>query len=430
MKTTEKPAQANATSAQVPLSPSESRSLTRLDSGASTWQFDDLSSSDIQGSKRHNQIQSRELSDPQSSPQSSAITPNKRQRSSINPSDTTSLSPSVANKRPRLDLDEKSYPCLECGKSFAADRWYDHLVRVHFPEYVWACECKENQDPNLPKLWLRWDNFRKHMIDKHNHTRNPEADAALRSGSLKVEDCYHSFCGFCQRRLESRQSSLEHIKEHLDDGLQLKDWTHRCSSKHDLRSHIPGLKNKFGGVNNADGRATDDDESNGDGFYPPNARGNQNYGSDNGPRDNAGGPRSSRRNEGESKSHGNHQSDGSGIVHCEVAESLLPYGSNQIMIPFKSLRELGRGGYGVVDEVISNSSKETFARKTIRSRQTSHDKTSHIGQLRNELQILKTLKHPHLIKLVCYYTYQASFCIIMSPVADLNLADYMRQNYY
>jgi serine/threonine protein kinase len=96
------------------------------------------------------------------------------------------------------------------------------------------------------------------------------------------------------------------------------------------------------------------------------------------------------------------------------------------MLPFKSLRGLGQGGYGTVDEVVS-SPKETYARKTIRARQASHNTTSYISQLRNELRILKKLNHPHLIKLVGYYTTQTSFYIIMSPVADVNLADYIRQ---
>jgi serine/threonine protein kinase len=422
-------AKASAPIEHVPLSPSETRSLTSPNAGAFTGQFDDLSSYNIARSRRsHSQMQTPGLSDPQSSQVFSPLASHNRRITSNNPSDTMSMSVTVTRKRPRLDLSEKLYPCLECGKSCPADRWYDHLVRVHFPECVWICGCKESKDMDIQKLWPRLDNFLKHLVDKHGHTRSPAADALMKSRGIEVIGCYHHICGFCETPLQSRQNSLDHIKDHLENGLQFENWTHLCSSNHDLRSQIRADLNGYADIDNGSKRGLGNDENGGDGNGTYDAHQQQNHGSYNTSHANARGARSLMGNFGGSQSHNNHQSDKSNPVDCEVSELLVSSDLDEIMLPFKSLRELGHGGYGVVDEVISGSSKYTYARKTIRSRQASHNTTSYISQLRNELRILKKLNHPHLIKLVGYYTTHTSFYIIMSPVADVNLSDYIRQN--
>jgi serine/threonine protein kinase len=418
----------SASFAQVPLSPSDTRSLTSPDAGALMGQFDDLSSYKIARSRRsHSQMQTPGLSNPRSSQVFSPPASRKRQIPSNNPSDTMSLSVTVTSKRSKLDLSEKSYPCLECGRSCPVDRWYEHLARVHFPECVWICGCKENKDTDIQKLWPRLDNFLKHLVDKHGHMRSSAADASVKSCGIKVIGCYHHICGFCKTPLQSRQNSFDHIKDHLEDGLQFENWTHLCSSNHDLRSHISADLNGHADIDNRSKRGPGDDESSEDGNDSYDAHQQQNHGSDNTPCANAGGARSLIGNFGGSQSYSNHQSRKSNPADCEVSELPLSSDLDEIMLPFKSLRELGHGGYGVVDEVISSSSKETYARKTIRSRQASYNTTSYISQLRNELRILKKLNHPHLIKLVGYYTTHTSFYIIMSPVADVNLADYIHQ---
>jgi serine/threonine protein kinase len=418
----------SASFAPVPLSPSDTRSLTSPDTGALMGQSDDLSSYKISRSRRsHSQMQTPGLFDPRSSQVFSPLASRKRRITSNNPSDTVSLPVTLTSKRSKLDHSEKSYPCLECGRSCPADRWYEHLVRVHFPECVWICGCKENKDTDIQKLWPRLDNFLKHLVDKHGYIRSPEADASMKSRGIEVIGCYHHICGFCKTPLQSRQNSLDHIKDHLEGGLQFENWTHLCSSNHDLRSHIRADLNGHADIDNRSKRGPGDDENGEDGNDSYDARQQQNHRSDNTLHANAGCARSSIGNFGGSQSYSNHQSRKSNLVDYKVSELPLSSDLDEITLPFRSLRELGRGGYGVVDEVISSSSKETYARKTIRSRQASHNTTSYISQLRNELRILKKLNHPHLIRLVGYYTTHTSFYIIMSPVGDVNLADYIHK---
>jgi serine/threonine protein kinase len=421
---------ASASIVHVPLSPSESRSFASPDAGALIGQSDDSRSS----RRSHSQMQMQALpaplrADPRSSQVFSPPASRKCRLPSKNLTETMSMSVSISSKRPRLDTNEKLYPCLECGKLYHVNGWYEHLVRVHFPECVWTCGCKENKDTDMQKLWPRWDNFLKHQVERHAFKRSPEADASMKSRSIEVVGCYHRICGFCESPLQSRQNSLDHIKDHLDNGLKLENWTHLCLSNHDLRSHILADLNCYPDINNRANHGPGDDENDGDGYGSYEAHRQQNYGSSNTPA-NSVGARGSIGNpaaSGGSQPQNNHQSNSINRGDCEEPETPLSSDLDETMLPFKSLRELGHGGYGIVDEVVSSSSKETYARKTIRSRQASHNTTSYISQLRNELRILKKLNHPHLIKLVGYYTTHTSFYIIMSPVADVNLADYMRR---
>jgi serine/threonine protein kinase len=420
---------ASVSFAQIPLSPSESRSFASPDAGALIGQSGDSRSS----GRSLSQTQMQALpglwrADPRSTQVFSPPAPRRRRLPSKNLTDAISTSVSISGKRPRLDINEKLYPCLECAKRYPVDGWYEHLVRVHFPECVWTCGCKENKDTDMQKLWPRWDNFLKHIVERHAFKRSPAADASMKSRGIQVIGCYHHICGFCESQLQGRQNSLDHIKDHLDNGLQYENWTHLCLSNHDLRSHISADLNCSLDINNRANRGPSDDENGGNGYGSYETHRQQNYGSSSKPA-NAGGARDSIGNPGSfegSQPQNHHQSNTINRADCDTLETLLS-SDLEIMLPFKSLRELGRGGYGIVDEVVSSSCKETYARKTIRSRQASHNTTSYISQLRNELRVLKKLNHPHLIKLVGYYTTQTSFYIIMSPVADVNLADYIRR---
>jgi len=408
----------------LPLSLSERRSFTSPDVGTLVDHLDDTK----RPKRSHNQIQLQVLpgpyaSDPRNSQVFSPPASRKRRLPNKNISDTASMSVSITSKRPKLDLSEKLYPCLDCGKFYPVDGWNEHLGRVHFPECVWTCGCTENKDTGIEKLWPRWDNFLKHLVERHGFKRSPAADASMKSRGIEVVGCYHQICGFCKIPLQGRQNSLDHIKEHLDNGLQFQNWTHLCLSNHDLRSHILAGSNISPEIDNRINHNSNGEENGGDGYGSYKSHQQQKYGSNN-TSSNARSAKSSTGNSRGSQSCNNHQSNGSNYADQEASEKTLSSDLDENMLPFKSIRELGHGGYGIVDEVVSGTSKKTYARKTIRSR-ASHHTTSYISQLQNELRVLKDLDHPHLIKLVGYYTTHTSFYIIMSPVGDVNLADYM-----
>jgi len=105
------------------------------------------------------------------------------------------------------------------------------------------------------------------------------------------------------------------------------------------------------------------------------------------------------------------------------------FGLEDFQLPFNFVRKLGSGGHGIVDEVKTASYMMTFARKSVlRRRKVSS--SSHMIHLKNELSILKELEHPNLVRLIGAYTDDEYSHIIMAPVADQNLADYMRSREY
>lgn len=93
---------------------------------------------------------------------------------------------------------------------------------------------------------------------------------------------------------------------------------------------------------------------------------------------------------------------------------------------FVQVRPLGRGAFGEVDHVRSRLSRNEFARKRmLRGRTFSKDKET-ILWFERELEVLKRLSHTHLVKLIGSYTDPKYVSLIMAPVADCNLAEYLK----
>lgn len=99
--------------------------------------------------------------------------------------------------------------------------------------------------------------------------------------------------------------------------------------------------------------------------------------------------------------------------------------SKEADIPFTKIAELGKGGFGYVDRVLSTISYKEYARKLIpRGRTFKKDQTV-LRDFERELANLKKLTHPHIIELVGSYTDPRFVGIIMSPVADCNLREFL-----
>jgi serine/threonine protein kinase len=96
-------------------------------------------------------------------------------------------------------------------------------------------------------------------------------------------------------------------------------------------------------------------------------------------------------------------------------------------IPFESRGDLGHGAFGGVDKVVSLVSRKIYARKLIYRRalfpfpRAAQTMAAYVS----ELEILKRLKHRHAVELVGSYTDQSTLGLIMTPVADCNLAEYI-----
>lgn len=96
------------------------------------------------------------------------------------------------------------------------------------------------------------------------------------------------------------------------------------------------------------------------------------------------------------------------------------------LLPFQTLGILGTGGFGQVDRVRSTISYKEYARKRIRRRNVfGNDPAAAVKAFIGEVEILKRLKHRHIVELIGSYTDPACFGIVMSPVAEMDLATYL-----
>jgi len=95
-------------------------------------------------------------------------------------------------------------------------------------------------------------------------------------------------------------------------------------------------------------------------------------------------------------------------------------------IPFEMKGVLGSGGYGQVDRVLSLISFKEYARKRVlRSTAFRGRRKEDVKQFIAEIEILKRLKHRHVVEFVGSYTDAKYIGLIMSPIADEDLTAYL-----
>lgn len=94
-------------------------------------------------------------------------------------------------------------------------------------------------------------------------------------------------------------------------------------------------------------------------------------------------------------------------------------------IPLQKLEELGKGAFGFVDRVLSTVTYKEYARKLIPRGKTFKKNFEVLRDFERELSNLKKMSHIHIVELVGSYTDPKFVGILMSPVADYNLKDFL-----
>lgn len=98
-------------------------------------------------------------------------------------------------------------------------------------------------------------------------------------------------------------------------------------------------------------------------------------------------------------------------------------------LPLEMKGILGSGGYGQVDKVLSLISFKQYARKRVlRSAAFRGRKKEEVKQFVSEIEILKRLKHRHIVEFIGSYTDAKYIGLLMLPVADMDLATYMKNS--
>ncbi|KAL2065015.1 hypothetical protein VTL71DRAFT_4155 [Oculimacula yallundae] len=303
----------------------------------------------------------------------------------------------------------------------------------------------------------RKDKLIKHAQDLHGCAANVE------TWYTDINSDWKRQCGFCGATFTRWYERCAHVGDHFTSGSlrMLPDWKDPWLETDENGDQPPDEDDDDRGDDGNDNHDEDDDEDHGHNRRHKHSRnsdqrqfGNDKFSSRSGykPGNEAGSRNSKRSRRSFDSSNGRSQqcqSDdmelGNSVndIDCEkrsrqaeksqsevqsseqtlrIAPTKSP-NSQSAVEGFEFVRKLGYGTFGKVDEVFHPGTKTCFARKSIRT--SLHRSLPALAQARREVVALCSLRHVHIIGVVAYYTLEDQFSIIMSPVAEENLSEYM-----
>jgi serine/threonine protein kinase len=111
----------------------------------------------------------------------------------------------------------------------------------------------------------------------------------------------------------------------------------------------------------------------------------------------------------------------------ELEHGQHQYFKEEVVVPYQRLTVLGVGGFGEVDKVLSLTTFQEYARKRVpRSMIFAKAKQAEmVNQLVREFDILKRLKHRHIIEMIGSYSDPQFMGLIMTPIAEMDLSVYL-----
>lgn len=96
-------------------------------------------------------------------------------------------------------------------------------------------------------------------------------------------------------------------------------------------------------------------------------------------------------------------------------------------IPLQQLEDLGRGSTGFVDRVLSTISQKEYARRLIPIKRTFGKNKDALRRFESTLGDLKKLAHRHIIQVVGSYNDSRFVGVLMTPIANGNLANFLNR---
>ena len=98
--------------------------------------------------------------------------------------------------------------------------------------------------------------------------------------------------------------------------------------------------------------------------------------------------------------------------------------TREIHANFVSVKHLGSGSFGDVDEVRELSTGASYARKHIHI-DGSRAKDVVAEEVKNEVAVMHKLRHLHIATVLFYLKEEKAYSIFMLPIADHNLSEFM-----
>lgn len=93
-------------------------------------------------------------------------------------------------------------------------------------------------------------------------------------------------------------------------------------------------------------------------------------------------------------------------------------------LEFQTVKEIGKGAHGTVYRVEEKTTKELYACKDIQLANSSLEGMNP-SEVKDEILILKKLHHTHIVTISAYSQTRTGFRILMQPLADYDLKDFL-----
>ncbi|KAF2476325.1 kinase-like protein, partial [Lindgomyces ingoldianus] len=90
-------------------------------------------------------------------------------------------------------------------------------------------------------------------------------------------------------------------------------------------------------------------------------------------------------------------------------------------LPIKVLENVGTGAYAIVESVEIGS--RLYARKSIALPRYNQNRIRQTIQ--NEVSVIRSLAHPHIVRVYCTYEEKSRFAIVLDPLASCDLEAYL-----
>jgi serine/threonine protein kinase len=387
----------------------------------------------------------------------------------------------VPKKKRKLNAREsssKSYQCTYidtngeyCLREFRDSTDWKRHEETHWPQKRWECLIEGSNSTaschicsgNIDLAGQQVMNDHAGCVGRtlrHNHSF-PRKDK-LKLHVKNFHDCIANVdtwytavasgwkrqCGFCGSTLTGWGARCEHVGLHFMEGKRmLPDW--RDPWHPDAFTFNQGSDDDNDDNDDNDEHDEDEEDNYDDNDGRFNTReGEPDHDGNDRPDNGHGGPGSFQKDISNGGMSSNHEgqrrktcsnSNDPGVVDGGYRESedriggigngpwgpytLRRQGGEQAKLIFKHIRKLGYGSFGAVDEVEHYASKMHFARKTVRV--SPRRSASSLAQAQREVTALRRLKHQHIINVLASYKWEGHLAIIMFPVAERNLSEFL-----
>ena len=107
------------------------------------------------------------------------------------------------------------------------------------------------------------------------------------------------------------------------------------------------------------------------------------------------------------------------------ASSLVAERKNPIERTYEILETIGRGGYGEVKKILHKELNVIRALKILKK--ANYRSKQEVAQLRNEIQIMKIVDHPNIVKLFEFYEDENTFFLVTEYVNGGPLLEHIQK---